>query len=446
MAVRHSESAVPSSTRSIARPLIFAACGLLVLTGALPGCGGPHAVQPAPSPASPADRAPAGASRSVGMSSPAGLSPTGSQERVRSAELGLKRHDLQSAMLDLQTAIQLDPSNVKAHSLYVEIIAEHGGYTKAISDLDVLKRANPKAKDVDCWKADLLAESGRAQEAVAQARQGVREDPGCWRGHLVLGMAYEAAGRLPGAVKEFQKAYSANSIEARPRLQLAEALAKSGQWLEAIQLLEPLLQKGDTMAVANYLTGVAIGEYAPLASAPAGITYLDTVLRVRPDYIPAIAARGIVLQRIGRNREAIPLLEKAKNADPSDYRVISALASAYKAIGDPTAALARKSADSLKLYSSELERARARRLDHPEDNRNNLELAQLDQAGGNSRDAFDLVREVLRTDPNNVTALALMHREVGTGSSSSAPSAPQSDTATSASTPSASAPGSRAGA
>ena len=126
----------------------------------------------------------------------------------------------------------------------------------------------------------------------------------------------------------------------------------------------------------------------------------DASKRGRRRPIQTIAACGLEAQYYRKQQPDNPTL--ARN-----------LALTYARLGDPRAAALTSAAQRL---GERQERRRALRRRHRREPANatvTLQLARLELAAGQTREANDLARQVLAADPTNRPALELLHQILG---------------------------------
>jgi tetratricopeptide (TPR) repeat protein len=221
-------------------------------------------------------------------------------------------------------------------------------YSEAVS-------LDPRNRDAQLGRAELLAATGRHREAVPVFRTVIElapEDP----------QPYEKLGRLPAVAQEerarllvragdlraarlepvlarnaYQEAGELEaSITASTHGKVAQLHERVGDHSEALLAYQTAvsLDSGD----AEALTGLGrarhrLGDYAGAEQA------LLSALALRPNHQWALEGVGTVLVESSRPLEAVPHLEKAVALAPSDARSRHSLARAHRAAGNPEAAL-----------------------------------------------------------------------------------------------------------
>jgi serine/threonine protein kinase/Tfp pilus assembly protein PilF len=239
------------------------------------------------------------------------------------ASMGLMPRDeaLQRWRAAVQKAIELDDTSVEAH--------ESLGYLREIEDWDwsgaekEYKRAielNPNAGRYDY--ADILALTGRMDEAVtekerdleldplahnananvgmtlyharqydraiAAASKGLELEPKTPAPHDVLGLVYEQEGQLDRAITEFQKARALQSSVGGPARRLAalgHAYAISGKTAEAQGVLAQMKRASRQFSVPSFEFAIV---YLGLGQKDEAFRWMDRAFNERPSDLPSI--------------------------------------------------------------------------------------------------------------------------------------------------------------
>jgi tetratricopeptide (TPR) repeat protein len=110
----------------------------------------------------------------------------------------------------------------------------------------------------------------------------------------------------------------------------ATALMGQGRFAEAIPLYEALVKA--IPGNPGLLLNLGMAQHMAGQDA-AAVLQFGRVLQGAPDTYPALAMGGAAYLRLGRVREAIPLLERAQRIRPGEATVVEALGSAYLQAG-----------------------------------------------------------------------------------------------------------------
>ncbi len=242
-----------------------------------------------------------------------------------------------AALPYLQRAEKLDPSHPapflalgKAYVAMRNYSAANGAYAKA-AELDAtLAEAWYGVGVTDRSMAEELlnhaARQGKANDpsvkpkiqklldgALEALTRAVQLDPGSPRTHLLIAESLAASGKFPEAVPEYQAAVKLDPNLDAAYLGLASGYWKARQFTQAAPLLKRVLEKTPRDAEANGMMADILQHDGDETAAK---HYADIALSVNPDLIET----RVVLARIylGKQqpRSAIAELQKVLSADP----------------------------------------------------------------------------------------------------------------------------------
>jgi tetratricopeptide (TPR) repeat protein len=149
--------------------------------------------------------------------------------------------------------------------------------------------------------SEFLAETGRSEEAIAEARRARELDPRSLNAVMELGRAYRAAGQYDAALEEFGLALQKKAVP-RVYVQLGNTHVEKGMLRDAID---------------EYRTAVTLTQ------------------RRNPMYLSSLA---YVYARSGRTSEAQTILDELKTLATRQYVPPTAIARVYLGLGDKRAA------------------------------------------------------------------------------------------------------------
>jgi len=226
---------------------------------------------------------------------------------------------------------------------------------RALELFDQAARLDPRNRDAQLGRADVLVAGGRQAEAVPAYRAAIElapKDPGPYEKLAQLdelapeerARLLERAGDLRAERLESERAQRAYreageldaSIAASIRSKEAALHERVGDQNEALLAYQEAVSIDPRNSGA--LTGLGrvrlhLGDYAGAEQA------LLAALAVDPNQQAALQTLGFVLVESDRPAEAIPVLEKAVALAPSDAGSRRSLARAHRAAGNPEAAL-----------------------------------------------------------------------------------------------------------
>lgn len=180
--------------------------------------------------------------------------------------------------------------------------------------VDALRRADeldPENRSIVGALIIALAQAGRAEEALAKAREAVARTPNSYMANWGLGCAELASGNADGAVSALQRADELWSSDCRCKGTFGNALMAAGRDAEALLRFEESM-------------------------------------RLNPRWGPAWRGAGEVMLKLGRAGDAIENLERAAALDVHDPQTVRAWAEALDLLGrSDDAAIKRQLADEI---------------------------------------------------------------------------------------------------
>jgi TolB-like protein/DNA-binding winged helix-turn-helix (wHTH) protein/Flp pilus assembly protein TadD len=172
----------------------------------------------------------------------------------------------------LRRAIQLDPNFALAHMRYAQLLSNSGRHTEAVAEAAKAHRLDPFSPITNTLAGQFLLYSGRYTEAVESLDKAFSIDPGFWVAHLMMGAIYERTGKPEAAIQSFEKAYSNSGGNLQALAAKGYVLARSGRRPEAEQIVHSLLETGKTRFVPP--TAIAL-VYAGLGDRESTFQWLE---------------------------------------------------------------------------------------------------------------------------------------------------------------------------
>jgi TolB-like protein len=133
-------------------------------------------------------------------------------------------------------AIQLNPNYGPAHQWYGVILISRSRPAEAMAQETLAQQAEPYSLIIHSVKGWVAYLAHRYDDAVAASRQALELDANFSPAHCYLGLAYEAKGMYPEAIRELQK-FARVSDRPFELGALAHAYAVAGRREEARQLI-----------------------------------------------------------------------------------------------------------------------------------------------------------------------------------------------------------------
>jgi tetratricopeptide (TPR) repeat protein len=298
--------------------------------------------------------------------------------RLQVAFAYLKAHLDADALHELDGAVAADPQNARAVLYRGEVELQLGRFEEAAKDLAgvpaedeayldaraklglalfklhrigeataVLKSglaARPEAPQLVLELADIQRATGRGQEAVELLENAVAAGPvtgseNSYPPELVeaLADAYEDVGRTRDAIALLKRTLVGKPGQERLRLALGAKLRRSGDFEGAVAAMRELLRFEPHNAEALNFIGYEYAERGiHLSEAQRLVTQ---ALESEPKNGAYADSLGWVYFRMGKIRQAIETLQRARRFAPDEPAIAEHLGDVYQATGDPGLAL-----------------------------------------------------------------------------------------------------------
>ncbi len=295
-----------------------------------------------------------------------------------------KKNDL--ALKTLRQALEIDGSSYPAHVLLARLHARTGAMDRALAEYRRALEINWSA-DLEMEMAELFMREKKYEQALAVYRRILEREEGREDARIALVHVYLLQGKEDAALAELNRLKSVTEYPARVDLTIARLYARKTQYDKAVALLRQVLEEED-LPQARYL--LALIEFQTKQYKDA-LAQLRRIGRDAEEYRDSIFLRVRILRVMGREDEAIGLLEKAvadKTTRNPDMFVL--LAALYQQQG----------------RGGQGEKTFARGLAAFPDNENLLyEYGLFLDSSGETQRAMSVMQQVIRLQPEHAAAL-----------------------------------------
>jgi serine/threonine-protein kinase len=166
-------------------------------------------------------------------------------------------HDWAAAQRGFEQALELNPSDARAHLQYAMGLVTRGRFSKAIAHADRARTLDPLSFAASNYVAIALYCAGRYDESIAAARHTLAADPGYASAHVAIGRGLAAKGDSAQAVAEFDLALRKYGREPWILGRLGYALARGGQRAQALDVASEIdRQHGPAVQTAFVYAGL----------------------------------------------------------------------------------------------------------------------------------------------------------------------------------------------
>jgi serine/threonine protein kinase/tetratricopeptide (TPR) repeat protein len=187
-----------------------------------------------------------------------------------------------AAEREFKRAIVLNPNDAEAHGYYSWFLAPMGRVPEALAEARRAQQVAPLSSIANLFVGSVLVFTRQFDPAIEQLHSAIELDPDFWFDHCYLGRAYEAKGRLPEAIAEFQRAQALDADNSEIWSGLGHAYALSGNKAEAQKVLDHLQQQATHDWVAPYSLAII---YAGLGEKDQVFALLDRAYQQRSYFL-----------------------------------------------------------------------------------------------------------------------------------------------------------------
>jgi choline-sulfatase len=259
------------------------------------------------------------------------------------------RREFGPAVRKFDEVLAADPGNLAALLHRGNARVASGDFVGAAADFEAVLAQRPRSSEVLLNLGTAQLGQGLLNESARTFRQVLDLDPDSDKAYAGLGQVLSRQGRQDEAVEAFQKALAFNrasreakqglaavlaaggkteeaeatyrkALEENPAdavtaLALARMLYESRRYDEVVALMERTLKAGVDVPDLHFAMGNAHFQKGEVAQAAEEYA---RVLKARPGDSQALFGSGLVALKMGRTGEAIRLMERSRDADPSN--------------------------------------------------------------------------------------------------------------------------------
>lgn len=269
-------------------------------------------------------------------------------------------HDFANAAKTLAKGLALNPQMPSAQAMLGMSYLETGEAAKAEAPLETALRANPSDDLVQMSLARDLLQLGELEKATDLLRDYTTRNPKDAQAWYLLGktylqlsetalgkineidpnsvVAHEVAGEVDesmhnyeGSLVEYRKAVDQAPSQAGTHMHMANAYWLLNKWDDAAKEYRAELVNAPRNCEAHWKLGDSLlqadGDLSP------ALQQMNDAVEECPGLMQARVDRARVLIKLNRQAEALPDLQLAEKADPSEPSIHFLLAAVYRAAG-----------------------------------------------------------------------------------------------------------------
>ncbi len=249
--------------------------------------------------------------------------------RLLAGMVHLRRGDLQTALDHFWHARHHEQTRPRAFSLTGEAFYRQGNHREALRILSVALQADPENVEAHRWIAAVSYDLGamdRALQHLARVSELDPEDPRPSRLSGLIHMDFERYELAIAAYREALRRHPAPDVWDEVRVELAQCLRKTGEFEEALAVLEPAAALPDADAVRAE-------SHLALGNTQRAGEIVQRALEQAPEHRDALLVQANLAVRTGDAEQAAEVLEQVAAGHPRDDLVRYRLAQVYRRLG-----------------------------------------------------------------------------------------------------------------
>jgi len=225
------------------------------------------------------------------------------------------RHDFKGMLLDLNQALQLNPSYAKAYTLRAVAYIQLEDYQGAVGDCTQALRLDPNVADAYNNRGVAYSQLRDYQRAVTDFTQAVRLDPNDARAYYNGGFAYLQLGNYQAAIANYTQTLRLNPSNAPAYNERGIAHYRLGNYQAAVTDYTKAIQLNPSDTGAYYNRGDVRYQLADYQGAIADYT---EAIRLNLDFVAAYNNRGNAYLQLGDYQRAIVDYTYGLQLNPND--------------------------------------------------------------------------------------------------------------------------------
>ncbi len=228
-------------------------------------------------------------------------------------ELYFKSGDLKAARLSLEKSVEFDNENTDALLKLGEVNFLQRRYEEGLKSINDALRVNDKLAQGYFIKGYIYKELGDTTLAVSSFQTATEVNPEHFEAFMELGniLAYQGD---PLALEYFETALSIKPSSAQALYNKGMFLQSGDKFDEALLTYRKLISVDADNFLGYYNSGYIY--MVELMAFDTAMAYFDTVLTIDPTYVNAYYNKGLCLEELDQDEEAVLVYQEILQTDP----------------------------------------------------------------------------------------------------------------------------------
>lgn len=274
--------------------------------------------------------------------------PDSALVHARLAAEYVKKGMLSSAMEECKEAVRIDPEYTDARLMLAGLYSSARESGKSVAEYDRILKTNPRHEEAAVYRAQVLMESGRIDEAAKSLREYTRGNSEAFIAYYYLGRAEQARNQIKAAETAYRRSLELRPAFSQAGLALGFLYEEKGMNAKAVAVYKDLYESNQELAAANRLATILLKQEKYLAAVP----YLEAIASADPDDMNARVKLGLLRMELKQFEAAIQEFQAILKKAPDSDRILYYLGSVYEETRRPEQAMVelRKIKPSSKLF------------------------------------------------------------------------------------------------
>ncbi len=223
--------------------------------------------------------------------------------------------DYETAILEEQTAVKLDPKYFLPHVILGQTYANQDKMDLALEEFKQAVALKPSSFRALLDLGYAYTHLGKLDDAITTYKAAADLKPDDPTSHLNLGVVYSQKQDYDSAIKEEEKAIAMNSNVSEAYINLGNVYADTGKTDQAIEQFKKALKLNPTHPNALSALG---WMYEKQGNYRAAVTEQRKALKACPTFSPAHRRLAVSLCKLDQDKEAMQEFEEALKLTPQD--------------------------------------------------------------------------------------------------------------------------------